>query len=346
MKLFKKLAAIHSASGREQAITAYIKRWVHSTTPKAVIEQDAIGNLYITKGNAETYPCVVAHLDQVQQAYPKDYTVAETADIIFGYSPSHRKQCGLGADDKCGIWIALKMLKKHDVIKIALFPGEEIGCVGSSKANLSFFNNVRFIVEPDRRGSSDLISNISCTSLCSKDFLAAINYEDFGYSPTNGLMTDVLELTERGVGVSCINMSCGYYSPHTEQEYVVKADMINALNLVDHIIANCVEVYPHTPEYAAPTYHSYYHSWFAAHSPKQKEDNAPFYYTESDAAEPKELDEETEYYNQFESAIEHLSFELTDNPSLTAESFLSIYGETYDMLDIDDIREIISDYID
>lgn len=33
--------------------------------------------------------------------------------------------------------------------------------------------------------------------------------------------------------------------PHTEEEYVVKEDMLNALDFVDSIIENCTEVYPH-----------------------------------------------------------------------------------------------------
>ena len=44
-------------------------------------------------------------------------------------------------------------------------------------------------------------------------------------------------------------MSCGYYQPHTDQEYTVKADLLNCLALVEHIIENCTDVYPHEYEY-------------------------------------------------------------------------------------------------
>ena len=59
------------------------------------------------------------------------------------------------------------------------------------------------------------------------------------------MMTDVLELKERGIGVSCINLSCGYYEPHTDEEFTVKKDLLNCLRLVEHIIENCLSVYPH-----------------------------------------------------------------------------------------------------
>ena len=61
-------------------------------------------------------------------------------------------------------------------------------------------------------------------------------------------MTDVQELKERGLQVSCINLSCGYYEPHTDHEFTIKKDLMNCLSLVEHIIENCTEPYPHQPE--------------------------------------------------------------------------------------------------
>jgi hypothetical protein len=72
------------------------------------------------------------------------------------------------------------------------------------------------------------------------------------------MMTDVLELTERGVGVACINMSCGYYEPHTDDEYTVIDDLLNAYDLVAHIITKCTKVYEHTYEYVPSKYYGYY----------------------------------------------------------------------------------------
>ena len=66
MKLFKKLAGIYSGSNVEEPMRKYIKRWVHSVVHEAKVKLDKHGNLYIVKGKSKTYPCVVAHLDQVQ----------------------------------------------------------------------------------------------------------------------------------------------------------------------------------------------------------------------------------------------------------------------------------------
>ena len=245
MNLLKKLYEIHSPSGNERAMKKFIKGYVKKHIPEVTFRSDHVGNLYMTRGISETYPCIVAHLDQVQREHSKDFKAIETEDIIFGYSPKNRRREGLGADDKNGIWIALKCLEKYECIKVAFFISEEIGCIGSRNADMNFFEDTRFVIEPDRRGFEDLITDISYISLCRNDFLRDIGFERFGYKEESGMMTDVLELKERGLGVSCINLSCGYYEPHTHEEFTVKKDLLNCLGLVEHIIENCQSVYPH-----------------------------------------------------------------------------------------------------
>jgi hypothetical protein len=190
----------------------------------------------------------------VQKDHAKDFKAVITDDIIFGYSPKEKEIQGLGADDKNGLWIGLKCLESFEVIKVAFFVGEEIGCVGSSKCDMEFFADARFVVEADRRGSGDLITNISGMKIASDAFLNSFDYASFGYKSTSGLMTDVLELSERGVGVSCINMSCGYYNPHTDEEFTIIDDLLNALDLVEHIVTTCTDVYPHKAEYSYSRY--------------------------------------------------------------------------------------------
>lgn len=59
-------------------------------------------------------------------------------------------------------------------------------------------------------------------------------------------MTDILVLKGNGLEISCINLSCGYYEPHTDNEFTVKADLMNCLRLIEHILETCTDVYPHT----------------------------------------------------------------------------------------------------
>ena len=214
------------------------------------MSKDKFGNLYVVKGESESYPCLVSHIDQVSHCnHSKDFKAIETRDIIFGYSPKNRRFENLGADDKNGVFICLECLKKHDAIKVVFFREEEVGCRGSSEAMMSFFDDIRFVIQPDRKGNSDLITNISYSELCSEKFLEEVEPEKWGYREENGLMTDVLTLKENGLGVSCINVSCGYYNPHTDEEVTVKKDLMKSLSFIEHIIEDCTDVYPHILDY-------------------------------------------------------------------------------------------------
>lgn len=258
MKLLKQLYEIYSPSGSEKRLKKFIKYYINEHVPGCCIEADNTGNLYITKGKSETYPCVVAHLDQVQKTHSKDFRAVETKDIILGYSSSNKRQEGLGADDKNGIWVALKCLEKYDAIKLAFFVQEETGCVGSSKCDMDFFTDCRFVLQCDRRGGSDLITNASFTDLCSKEFLMAFDYGRFGYKTEQGMLTDVAALKDEGLEVSALNISCGYYEPHTDHEFTIKAELQNCLGLVQHIIETCTDVYPHIDE---DNIYGYYGHW-------------------------------------------------------------------------------------
>ncbi len=70
MELLRKLYKVYSPSGKERAMIA-LYGIIPRELPVPKVETDAAGNLYITKGEAESYPCIVAHLDQVQRLHSK-----------------------------------------------------------------------------------------------------------------------------------------------------------------------------------------------------------------------------------------------------------------------------------
>lgn len=257
-RLLKKLYSIHSPSGKEDKMIAFLVSYLKSL-PGVKLGRDSYGNLYAVRGESETYPCIVAHLDQVQRNHPRDFRAIETRDIIFGFSAKEHSICGLGADDKNGIIICIEALKKYDCMKVVFFKEEETGCHGSSRAEMKFFEDCRYVIQCDRRGNSDLITNIGCSDLCSEKFIQNIDPEKWGYKEENGMMTDVEALKERGLSVSAINMSCGYYNPHTDEEITVKRDLEKCWKFVQHIIEDCTETYPH--EVGENGCYGYYDEW-------------------------------------------------------------------------------------
>ena len=81
--------------------------------------------------------------------------------------------------------------------------------------------------------------------LCSDDFLLDASPEKFGYSQSEGLITDVITLKKNGLKVSCVNLSCGYYHPHTPHEFTSMEDLMKCYEFVRHIVRNCNKTYPH-----------------------------------------------------------------------------------------------------
>ena len=242
-ELLFQLYAIHSKSGNEKKMRRYLRKLAKACGATS-IETDTHGNLLIIKGESDTYPCLAAHMDQVQSVHSKDFRVVEIEGDVIGWSPKCHERQGLGADDKNGIFICLELLRKFDVMKVAFFVGEETGCIGSSKVDLGFFKDCRFIIQPDRKGSGDLITSMFCGDVCSEKFCEAIGYKEYGYKQDIGTVTDVGELVERGVGISCLNLSCGYYEAHSDVEYTVLSELENCMDFVEHIVATCTDVYP------------------------------------------------------------------------------------------------------
>lgn len=338
-ELLFQLYSIHSPSGREKKMRKFVKRYIRRHCGYCEIEQDIYGNVFITKGYADSYPCLAAHLDQVQDDHSKDFEVLEGKDVVFGYSAKARQQQGLGADDKNGIWIALECLREFSELKVVFFVGEEVGCQGSGKCDLKFFSDCRYIIEPDRMNGHDLITSMMCGAVCSKEFVEALGADMYGYKEARGSITDVGELVERGVGISCLNVSCGYYCAHTDEEFTVLSELQNCLDFVCHIIDTLTDkVYPF--EYVEYDYvydryyghnygHNYGNSYYNGRS-------GGYYYQNNNVrslvsgSKPKVsvvVDDDADYYDMYyEDDYEMMTYILESNPELTFDEIVGTGG--------------------
>ena len=243
MDLLKTLYKIQSPSGKETVMINFLTDWLNANkSDSTTIETDKHGNLYVTKGVSETYPVVVSHMDQVQKQESIEVYVTEQA--IFGFDPKLNSQAGLGADDKNGIWIALKCFLQFDVIKLVFFVSEEIGCVGSKQCNINFFSNARFVIQCDRKGNADFVSTACGVKLCTPEFVNDANLANFAYTEcVTGGLTDVKTLRDLGLSVCSCNISCGYYAPHTDHEITVINNLQNCCNLAMNMIQTMTKVY-------------------------------------------------------------------------------------------------------
>lgn len=119
IQLLKRLYSIYSPSGKEQKMVKFLCSYIRQLPGNISVSKDKFGNLYVVKGEAESYPCLVSHIDQVSHCkHSKDFKAVETREVIFGYSSKNRRFENLGADDKNGVFICLECLKKYDSMKV------------------------------------------------------------------------------------------------------------------------------------------------------------------------------------------------------------------------------------
>ena len=248
IELLKKLYLIEHPSREEHKMISFVInycKWIEGVT----FELDHYNNLFVTKNttNPVIYPCIVAHMDEVQHyKFPKEVIVKN--DMIFARYIGNKQQCGLGADDANGIYVALHLLKILPNLKVCFTVEEEIGGFGAFEAsyNLEFFSNCQYLLQADRRGKSDLIVNTNGITIVSDlfyDHLVDVA-EKFNYSPEFGTFTDVGVLCEE-LELSGLNISCGYYNEHTPKECTNIKELENCLNFIYNIIITLNDaVYP------------------------------------------------------------------------------------------------------
>ena len=87
----------------------------------------------------------MAHLDSVHEI--QDYTVKEEYHLnaqdekklsLVAYSDNTGERCGIGGDDKAGVFICLELLDKLDNVKVFFPVAEEIGCKEPDKLIKNF----------------------------------------------------------------------------------------------------------------------------------------------------------------------------------------------------------------
>lgn len=236
MQLLSQLYLIPSKSGQEEAITSFVLDCLRDLPLR--IEKDSIGNIYITKGDSPSYPCVAAHLDEIH--HPVERKIVITEDVIRAVD-THNQPTGCGADDKNGVWVVIHLLQTVDQIKAVLFVQEEKmdslpGCRGARACNMDFFADVRYILECDRKGAHDIVNVGKNVPLCDKTFIPASILQKYNYNMVDGGKTDVVELKMRGLQIPVCNISCGYHNPHTDHEFTCYSELQNCLEMMQEIV--------------------------------------------------------------------------------------------------------------
>ena len=274
----KEVLSVPTKTYQEDNMVQYLRDALEAM-PDVEYYTDEMDNVYATKGEldeGEFFPMFIAHTDTVHalvdQIVVQEETLAKPR--TFGHSfgdtqflslkgyTTDGKPTGIGGDDKCGVFIALELLRTLPKVKVGLFVSEETGCHGSSKCDPNFLNDVGYAIQFDAPGNNLITEICSGTRLYEKDgeFINTIKplFEDVMGVVTDEQShpyTDVSQIKRKG-DFSCINFSCGYYNMHTSQEFVVIDDVERAIEFANEAVNELgLKKYPY--EYQKPVWPSY-----------------------------------------------------------------------------------------
>ncbi len=229
-----------SSTVHESDFADWLEDYVRTNIAGTTVKRDGFGNILITKGVSELYPCLAAHMDSAID-YTPGMTVIKTRNFIFGFDNLIGEQCGLGLDDKAGIAFAIEMLKVHPVLKVVFTLQEEIGGLGAYNMDLSFFKNCSFVIQGDRNSySNDMIDYSNGCELMSKKFKEALKplMSKYKYEFNHGSFTDVGCWKSEGLKISVANFSISYINEHMNDEVCIINAYKNAINLGNEIITD------------------------------------------------------------------------------------------------------------
>lgn len=243
--------------------------WIKWKIPH--IQQDNFGNLYII--NPWT-PLLCAHMDTVgsqiaqenvhnisihnvsltdiSQTTTAEKFTDETIDDTFPITVKNAYNTiakfkaktdiikwthNIGADDKCWVAIVLQLYADlWDNISILFTRAEETWRLGSqyfTREHKDLLDQCTYMVIADRRNGDNLIwrTNDYCTTEFQNKIL--IELSKFGYKTERWMSSDCDSIKEI---LNSTNLSCGYYNPHCDNEYVVIQEFVNCFYAINSLL--------------------------------------------------------------------------------------------------------------
>lgn len=180
---------------------------------------------------------IVVHLDTVWSTPPEHYYYDKEQGVIW--SPE-----GLGADDRLGVMMLLRILKKNLRPHIIITCDEETLGEGSTTiAEHKPFADIRYLIELDRQGSKDCVF-YECDNPYFIDYI-----EGFGFQEDLGTYTDIYTICPSW-GIAGVNLSIGYYNEHSRCEHVIIEDYMNTYERVMRMLqvpVNEIPTFKHIP---------------------------------------------------------------------------------------------------
>lgn len=204
----------------------YLNEVLRSYYPNTT--ENADGFLY-AKG---TLPVLLtAHIDTVHKDLVEDFYEHKTDQGMTIISSPQ----GIGGDDRCGVYMILRILASTELRPSILFcEDEEIGGIGSNMFCQSEFieelEQMKFLIELDRANANDAVFYDDDNQAFHKWI-----EKETGYKEAWGSFSDISNLSP-ACRISSVNLSCGYYNAHTTNEFVVVEEMLDTIGVVKNLL--------------------------------------------------------------------------------------------------------------
>jgi putative aminopeptidase FrvX len=240
MKLnrLKEVLSVPSYFGEESRMIEYLTNVLEEGGHEYTI--DNIGNIYVTKGISNRYPCFVSHTDTVHHINENLTVIENKESHLIGIDSETGLPLGIGGDDKCGVYLCLEMLDKLDTVKVAFFVGEEFGMIGSKEADPEFFKDVCYAIQFDSPYGNTMSLTLRGQYLFDKeskfgDTVSPILIERGITEWQHHPYTDAYQLITK-FDFPCLNIAAGYHMYHTKDEYVVVDEVENSYQLANELV--------------------------------------------------------------------------------------------------------------
>jgi len=205
---------------------------IFKSLPGVIARGHGLEQFVYVRGLRPNKALLVAHADTVwDTAYGGPLRGEHPVIMAEGVIRSADPSVGLGADDRAGC--ALLWLLRDMGHSLLITHGEEhgakgsrwlMGAVGNEDLAQEINSTHQFMIQLDRRNGRDF----KCYSVGTEQFRSYLQ-EVTGYSePDRQYSTDIVVLCRDVTGV---NLSVGYHSEHTPQEYLCLAEWTHTLEI-------------------------------------------------------------------------------------------------------------------
>lgn len=252
MKDLVKLYSIYSVSYTKGE--AEICEWLCDRLTELKVDFKRVGNslYHFTRDNDVL---LSAHLDQVETNGRAAHIYKDESGKIFAFNDKWQRT-SLGADDKNGVWIILKLLETGHKFDFVISEGEEVGGIGITEVAKNMFETAaKFCLVLDRKGNTDILNKGAGTPFCEALAYNLKNFLKNGYEVNTGSISDAHTICKF---METVNMSVAYFEPHTAKE----TTDFNRLQVIKDDVARVISEgfvhYPASPSAYAEKYNNHW----------------------------------------------------------------------------------------